>query len=318
VKKNPARRPILVALRDLDRSARSTLRKAASLAKQRGVPVRIVHVLAIPHSAMTIAAASVRQAAAGELKDRQKDLMKLAAGPELRGIKTSVSVRRDYPIADALVREVLEHRPQLLIAQSHRHGPFTRLWLSNTDWELIRNCPCPLWLSKSNEFGRVQTVVAAVDPLHSHAKPAALDAVIVRHAMEAADGQPKRVVMFHSYSIAQPAAFDGTVEAFWIGMSPQEQQAYEAMLRKQIDRLRIKYDIPPTNVVIAPGDPVMQLPRRVKKSGAGLVVMGAVSRGGLQRLFIGHTAERVIDELTCDVLIVKPAGFKTQVARRVR
>jgi nucleotide-binding universal stress UspA family protein len=118
--------------------------------------------------------------------------------------------------------------------------------------------------------------------------------------------------------MAQPAVVDGAVEAFWIGMSQQEQQAYEAMLRKQIDRLRVKHDIPPDNVFIASGDPVTQLPRRAKKLGAGLVVMGAVSRRGLQRLFIGHTAERVIDELACDVLIVKPAGFKTPIVRRVR
>ena len=38
---------------------------------------------------------------------------------------------------------------------------------------------------------------------------------------------------------------------------------------------------------------------------ADLVVMGAVSRSGLQRLFIGSTAEEVLDRLPCDVLIVK-------------
>ena len=37
--------------------------------------------------------------------------------------------------------------------------------------------------------------------------------------------------------------------------------------------------------------------------------MGAVSRSALERLFIGSTAEAVSDKLSCDVLIVKPAGF---------
>jgi universal stress protein E len=44
--------------------------------------------------------------------------------------------------------------------------------------------------------------------------------------------------------------------------------------------------------------------------------MGAVSRSALRRLLIGNTAERVLDELGCDVLIVKPRGFKTTVPRR--
>jgi universal stress protein E len=48
---------------------------------------------------------------------------------------------------------------------------------------------------------------------------------------------------------------------------------------------------------------------------ADVVVMGAVSRRGLTRLFLGNTAEEVIDKLPCDLLIVKPAGFETSVLR---
>jgi universal stress protein E len=44
--------------------------------------------------------------------------------------------------------------------------------------------------------------------------------------------------------------------------------------------------------------------------------MGAISRSGIKRLFVGHTAERVIDRLGCDVLVLKPAGFRTPVPRR--
>jgi universal stress protein E len=46
--------------------------------------------------------------------------------------------------------------------------------------------------------------------------------------------------------------------------------------------------------------------------------MGAVSRSGLKRVFIGNTAERVLDALPCDVLVVKPAHFASRVERRSR
>jgi len=42
---------------------------------------------------------------------------------------------------------------------------------------------------------------------------------------------------------------------------------------------------------------------------ADVLVMGAVARGALERLFVGSTAEAVLDKLSCDVLIVKPADF---------
>jgi len=38
-------------------------------------------------------------------------------------------------------------------------------------------------------------------------------------------------------------------------------------------------------------------------------VMGAVSRSRVQELFVGSTAERVLDRIGCDVLVVKPADF---------
>ena len=57
------------------------------------------------------------------------------------------------------------------------------------------------------------------------------------------------------------------------------------------------------------------LTRRIR---AGVVVMGAVSRSALKRFFIGNAAERVLDRLDCDVLVVKPRGFKSQVTPRPR
>ena len=46
--------------------------------------------------------------------------------------------------------------------------------------------------------------------------------------------------------------------------------------------------------------------------------MGAVSRSGLKRVFIGNTAEKILDELPCDVLVVKPARFQNRVRRASR
>ena len=65
-------------------------------------------------------------------------------------------------------------------------------------------------------------------------------------------------------------------------------------------------------------DPVSGISAIARKVSADLVVMGAVSRSGLKRLFIGNTAERVLNMLPCDVLVVKPAHFEKQVAAKSR
>jgi len=48
------------------------------------------------------------------------------------------------------------------------------------------------------------------------------------------------------------------------------------------------------------------LPALVEEIDAAVVVMGAISRSGIDRVFVGSTAERLLDELVCDVLVVKP------------
>ncbi|HNA21902.1 MAG TPA: universal stress protein, partial [Agitococcus sp.] len=40
-----------------------------------------------------------------------------------------------------------------------------------------------------------------------------------------------------------------------------------------------------------------------------LVVMGSVARTGIAGLIIGNTAETILEQLQCSVLVLKPQGF---------
>jgi universal stress protein E len=57
------------------------------------------------------------------------------------------------------------------------------------------------------------------------------------------------------------------------------------------------------------------LPELLTKLAARTLVLGALSRRWLQGFVIGNTAERLIHETTCDLLIVKPPGFKARAPR---
>lgn len=307
----------MVGVQALDRSSNALLRKAAQLARARKCAVDLVHVIALPYAPAVSRRAALRQAAGEIVEDCKKRLLKLAGSPPLRGVRTRARVTWDYPAAEGLVRQVLMHRPQLLLVESHRHRRLARPFLSNTDWELIRNCPCPVWLSKPARTRIAGPVIAAVDPLHAHAKPAALDGAIIEQALRVA-GQPKRVLMCHAYDFpTQPPVIDGAIEAYWI-LSEKETRRYEAMLHDELRKLADRTGIPERNRFVAAGDPALVLPRIARKQHAALLVMGAVSRSAVRRLFIGHTAERLVDRVACDVLVVKPRGFQTSVTARPR
>ena len=308
------RAPIMVAIAEVGRTSLPLLQKAAALARQRDASLQLVHVIALPYGPVVRAGNGVRSAFKRSMEESREALDELTRLPALRGLEIKTTVAWDYPASDAIVRQVLKQRPALLIAASQRHARLARVLLTNTDWDLIRNCPCPLLLSKTRRMPARPTVVAALDPFHAHAKPAGLDTLILEAAVAAA-GSPQRVRAFHAHEMPR-LPIDGALEPYWVTMSDLDLAAYEGGVRKALATVAARSDIPEKNVVYERGDPASRLPRFAKRCRADVVVMGAVSRSGLTRLFIGNTAERVIDKLDCDVLIVKPRRFATPVQRR--
>lgn len=331
-------RTLMVALGATDASAEPLLRKALTLARRFDAGLQVLHI-AQPYMAIadaelvrSIARPSYPEVTSADLgwnTDRPtsalafEDLKQRAQALQKRiekkagrsGVDVSTTVVRDYPIADAIIRQVLEQQPDMLIAQSHRHGKLARALMSQTDWELIRNCPRPLWLSKSDRLSKQTKVLAAIDPLHSHAKPTRLDDVIMRTALAVAADRPEQVIACHAYTPPHSVMPAMTAELYWEPLSEKELGRYQADIRKMVDRRLARYEIPARNRLLEPGEPASALVRTAKQRRVDVIVMGAISRSALKRFFIGNTAEIVIDDVDCDVLVVKPASFRTPVPR---
>ena len=69
---------------------------------------------------------------------------------------------------------------------------------------------------------------------------------------------------------------------------------------------------------LVPQHPIDAIEATAASVGCNIAVMGAISRSGFKRLVLGNTAERVFDELPCDVLVVKPKRFPSRVPRARR
>lgn len=81
------------------------------------------------------------------------------------------------------------------------------------------------------------------------------------------------------------------------------------------------YGVETGSTIVEPGAPSFTLTRTAESMHADILLMGAISRSGLKRIFIGATAEDVLERLPCDALIVKPPdsqGCCRSDRRRVR
>lgn len=288
--------------------------KAAAIAKRCGARVVLFNAFMVPQPVNDVPMDSREQIIASAIRQREQQLRNIASRLHLpRG--TQHIVRWDYPIYEAIVRQVRKTRPDLLIADSHREGKLARWVLANTDWQLIRECPCPLWFVRSGELPRQLRLLVAVDPRHTHAKPAKLDDRLLQAARTVERQLGARISLLHAYETPASAVPGMMMEPIRLPLAPQRTREFVASTTASVAKLAGKYGLDAADCAIREGVAHHVIPAEARSRRADLLVMGAVSRSLLARPIIGSTAERVIDHVDCDVFVVKPAGFKSRVKR---
>jgi universal stress protein E len=249
------------------------------------------------------------------LEERVEFLEDLAEELRGEGLSVETHVHWDNPLYKGILARVAETTPDLVVKDTHYHSVLRRTVVTNTDWNLIRTCGVPLLLAKSAGWKSPMRILAAVDPGHLADKPAALDHDILDAASLLARRLEGELHVVHAF-------FPAALLALTTGMAGMplagDLTAAEIV---ETERKRIAtglsaivgaHDLPAGRVHLLQGSATDVLPRCAESQQADLVVMGAVSRSRLEEAFIGSTAERVLDRIPCDVLVVKPGDFVTK------
>lgn len=244
---------------------------------------------------------------AEKIRAAQNEILEDLAEPaRKRGVAVNTQVLEERPIADGILHHALNIQPRFIVKGTHYHSTAERSIFVDTDWQLVRSCPYPLWLVKPHAMRDKPVIVAAVDPTHSHDKPAELDQVIVDMAQSLGRASDGEVHLFHTYHRLIGIGREATRTFKTIELPVDEiSKKIREDHRARLDELAAKNDIDAEHTHQLPGDTRELLPTFVRAHGADLVVMGALARWGLKRAILGSTAEKVLDHLPCDILIVR-------------
>jgi universal stress protein E len=307
---------ILAAVK-LDGKPMPAVLKAAQLARAFGAQLELFHGLTTP---VYTDADQTRERGLGSLEEdlRRNALCRLEAIADrlrVHSIKVTVSAEWDYPAHEAIVRRAQAIKADLIVASIHP-GRHRMPWLLRlTDWELVRGSPVPLLLVKNPHPYRRAAVLAAIDPSHAHEKPLQLDKDILDTGKKLSVALKGRLHAMHAYSVIPMGALPegitpGTLEAI------QDDEERRAKLR--FSRALRMARIARARQYLIAGQPVDAIAEASRRSHCAIVVMGAISRSGYKRLLIGNTAERILDELTCDIMVIKPEIFRSDIPRASR
>jgi universal stress protein E len=311
-------RSILVAVKNPQAKSQPAVAKAAQLARAFGAELHLFHAIDEPVQLDALAAYAV------DLERYQRDrrdawlaeLGKQADRVRRHEVSVSTGAEWDYPAHEAIVRAALRCGADLIVAERHAEARRATWLLSYTDWELLRAAPMPVLIVKSPRPWRRPGFIAAIDPTHAYAKPSRLDTEILRAGSTMADALGGPLHVMHAYLplpvVASAVAVNGYMPV------RQVEAAARTEATERLQKALAGVDLPIRSRLVIEGHPVDAIPAGVRRSGSSVVVMGAISRSGLKRLFIGNTAEQVLDALPCDVLVVKPPRYAIQPVPRRR
>jgi universal stress protein E len=220
-----------------------------------------------------------------------------------KGLKSSAKAVWEQAYDQAVAHEVVAEGIDLVVTEPVRGR--ASAW-TQEDWRMLSICPAPVLVVKSDGAAPYRRIVAAVDPLHEHAKPAELDAEILRvgKALQKHTRADLRVI--HCFTPLAELAQRGVEQV------PLEdaERALEAARREALDALVAGAALPRESADIVAGRPSAVLESLVERGAADLVVMGGLSRG---RIKISSSAARPSGcwKSTADVLIVKPPRLQS-------
>ncbi|MBT8079096.1 MAG: universal stress protein [Gammaproteobacteria bacterium] len=250
-----------------------------------------------------------------EVMTRQEDYLESVAAPLRKdGLSVKTAAVWDHPLYEGIVRVADKLGANVVFKDTHYHSATSRLFLTNTDWNLIRTCASPLWLVKPRDMQEHPVFIGSIDPMNDNDKPAALDDEILEISRYLAERTGGTVHAFHAFD-PRMAIATATANAYVPVSLPYDE--IEEQMREQhgkrFNEITKFHKIDDKNAHLVAGATFEELPDLTDELKADVCVMGAVSRNPWKRLFIGATAEKVMDHLPCDLLIVKPDWFKTPV-----
>jgi universal stress protein E len=172
---------ILVAIADPQEAMTDAVRRARELARHTGARIELFN--AIPSSVSEgVVHAQAEQFTRLEVAQNSRGLERVANRMRREGIVVDTRVQTGVPVHEAILREVRNIGADLLVVQARKHKTLARLLLTQTDFELIRHCPVPLLIVKGRAAWSRPSILAALDPYHTHNKPYALDGEIINAA----------------------------------------------------------------------------------------------------------------------------------------
>ncbi|QCR36062.1 universal stress protein UspE [Nissabacter sp. SGAir0207] len=207
---------------------------------------------------------------------------------------------------EAIIQEVLAEHHDLVLKMTHQHDRLESVIFTPTDWNLLRKCPCAVWMVKDQPWPENGKALVAVNLSSEEPYHDPLNLKLVQETLELARN-------VNQTEVHLVGAYPVTPINIAIELPDFDPSVYNDAIRGQhllaMKSLRQKFMMGEELTHVEKGLPEEVIPDLAEHLQAGVVVLGTIGRTGISAAFIGNTTEHVIDHLKCDLLAIKPDDF---------
>lgn len=248
-----------------------------------------------------------RDAMRASVINQKKMWMKEIATPLIKATNIDFSIKvvwhnRPY---EAIIAEIYHGDFDLLIKGTRKHDALESVIFTPTDWHLLRKSPSPVLLVKKESWPENATILASVHVTSENETHLKLNDAIIAQLNVLAPSLNATPYLVNAYPMT-PANITIELPEFDPHRYTDSVRGYHLTSMKA---LRQKYGFSEKQTIVQAGLPEEVVPLLAKQLNAGMVILGTSGRTGLSAVFIGNTAEQMIDKMNCDVLALKPDGF---------
>jgi len=303
----PISNQLLVAIHSTD-DGEITLAKAARIAVSLDAALHVVRVVHETFADLTLHEVETREALKSAiLRDAEDEVLEMIAAWQADAPKTvsmSCSVvwqTRDWPVILAIAEQI--DADLIIKSMASSTLGFIR---TPSDWHLLRHSTCPVMLVTPINWTQRPNIIAAVDA--SHDEPSALCDSILNNA------QQLTAILRGQLHVA--SAFP-SVER-WLGPISvaidfnKVRDNVQKQTDQNIEALTARLKITGAHAHSREGEPANVITGLCHALDAQVLVVGTAQSTGPKMILLSNTAEQILQQVRCDVLVVVAAQPEPQ------
>lgn len=208
-------------------------------------------------------------------------LESLAAPARAAGVEVTTGIDISEDWRAAIVETARREDAELIVKAVLPRSRLQRRLQKTSDWVLLRSAHCPILFIKNDEVQIPKTLVAAVDIRNLDGPGRALAEAVVFHAKGIAESSGATMQVVHAYPDQMHSVYPSDLAKF---------------ADTDVKNVRAEEDSPEhllAQVLAEVADPV--------------VVIGSTPKRSLGGKVLGNTAERILDRVSSDILVVMSA-----------